>query len=324
MSSVIGKAGWPDAVEEILGGDQAVALAYVTPASGVVLLPVTNFGMRDREAGTIAVNSSVGVWKKLRRMRRNPQVAVAFHTRDHAFTDRPEYVLVHGTASFTWPPDRDSWLAEMGAENWERFGGQAREVGPLWERWMSAYHWRVNVRIAVERLVAWPDLTCRGEPEVHGAPLPPESPEPQRPPAKGTRPRVAPRRTALRARRRPNVLLGWVGADGFPMVVPVEVGEAHERGIRLDPPPGLAPPGGRRAGLLAHSFAHGTWGQNQRKHTGWMEADSGGAVSYAPHTKSGYHLPTSLVLYRIASGLVTRRGLRAGMRDGIFDGPDSL
>ena len=161
---------WPLVVDEILGGDQAVALAHVTPASGVVLTPVTNFALRDRAAGTMAVNSSVGMWRKLERIRQNPHVAVAFHTREHAATDRPEYVLVQGSASLSPLEDRNGWLAPMG-DNWERFGGQSRSVGRLWDWWLSAYHWRVNIEIAVQRVMVWPDLACTGVPEVHGAPL---------------------------------------------------------------------------------------------------------------------------------------------------------
>jgi hypothetical protein len=164
---------WPDPVDEILGGDHVIGLAYVTPARGVVVTPVTNFALHDREAGRVSVNSSVGAWRKLDRIRRNPHVALAFHTREHASTDRPEYVLVQGRASFPWPPDRDSWYEEIGGR-WNRTSGVPREVGPLWERWMSVYHWRVNVWIDVERVVVWPDLECRGEPAVYGTPLPPE------------------------------------------------------------------------------------------------------------------------------------------------------
>ena len=75
---------WPDLVDEILGGDQTVALAHVTPANGVVLTPVTNFALRDRTSGSVAVNSSVGMWRKLQRIQQNPRVAVAFHTRAHS------------------------------------------------------------------------------------------------------------------------------------------------------------------------------------------------------------------------------------------------
>src|SRR5947207_3087255 len=82
---------WPDAADQILGGDQAVAFAYVTPASGVVLNPLTNVGLRDRAAGRVSpVSSSVGMWKKLQRIQQNPRVAVAYHTRAHAFGDDPE------------------------------------------------------------------------------------------------------------------------------------------------------------------------------------------------------------------------------------------
>src|SRR5215210_6415412 len=113
---------WPDSADEILGGDQVVALASVTPARGAVLTPLTNFGARDREAGTLtAVNTSVGVWKKLARMRRNPKVALAYHTRTHGFSDRPEYVLVQGRATLL-PPVED-FPAKLG-DAWDRFGGK--------------------------------------------------------------------------------------------------------------------------------------------------------------------------------------------------------
>src|SRR4051812_40315232 len=65
--------GWTDLVDEILDGDHAVMLAYVTPAGGVVLAPVSNFGLHDRASGVVTVNTSVGAWKKLDRIRRNPR-----------------------------------------------------------------------------------------------------------------------------------------------------------------------------------------------------------------------------------------------------------
>jgi hypothetical protein len=312
------KVTWPDTVEEILDGDHAVGFAYVTPASGVVIAPVTNFRLQDREAGTIVVNSSIGAWKKLDRMRRNPRVALAFHTRTHARTERPEYVLVQGTASFPWPPDRDSWYDEMRGR-WQQPGMLPRDVGQPWEWWMSVYHWRVNVTIAIERVVVWPDLECRGEPEVHGAPLPAEPPAEQSPPKNGTGPRVNHRRMAKRARRLPDVLLGWVGADGFPVVVPVEAGSAVEEGVELELPAGVAaPPGGRRAGLVGHWFSKGVIGQEQYIHTGWLEVDPNGRAIYAPHTKAGYLMPKSKLVYKIAVGAATRSRLRAGRRAGVI------
>jgi len=290
----------------------------VTPASGVVLSPLTNTGLRDRRAGVVApVSSSVGMWRKLERIRRNPSVAVAFHSRAHGFSSRPEYVLVQGHAVLTPLEDKD-WVGRH-LENWERFSGP-RRVGPVWDRWLAAYHWRVGVEIAVERIVVWPDLACGGTPRVHGSPLPAPA-APQDPPAKGTGPRIHHKRAATRAARLPDVLLGWVQADRFPMVVPVEVAGADHGGIVLEPPEGVVPPGGRRAGLLAHSFARYTRGQHQRRHTGWLEAQPGERqVLYAPHTEGGYRFPASWVIYRIGSGYVTRRGLREARSAGFLGG----
>jgi hypothetical protein len=308
---------WPDPVDEILGGDQAVALAHVTPARGVVLTPVTNFALRNRASGTVTVNSSVGMWRKLERIRQNPSVAVAFHTREHAVTNRPEYVLVQGRASLSSLEDRDGWLEPMG-DNWARFGGQPRDVGPLWGWWLSAYHWRVNIEIAVERVVVWPDLACTGTPEVHGTPRPAEPPQPQRPPAGGTGPRIDHTRASGRAASLPHVLLGWVGTDELPVVVPVDVAGAEERGIVVEAPAELIPPGGRRAGLLAHWFSRHVVGQRQRKHTGWLDANAGGCAVYAPHTETGYTLPAWRFAYNAGAGFVTRRGLREARRTGFL------
>ena len=132
---------------------------------------------------------------------------------------------------------------------------------------------------------------------------------------------VSGERAARRAERLSNVLLSWVGADGFPVVVPVEVKGADEHGILLEAPAGVVPPGGRRAGLTAHSFSPRVTGQEQRIHTGWMEAElDGRRLVYAPHTEAGYRLPTSKLLYRLAAGFVTRRGMRGARRAGFMTG----
>jgi hypothetical protein len=309
---------WPDAVDEILGGDQTVALAHMTPANGVVLTPVTNFALRDRVSGTVAVNSSVGMWRKLQRIQQNPRVAVAFHTRAHSLTARTEYVLVQGRATLPSLADPDAWMEAMG-ENWERYGGGPRDVGRLWDWWLRVYHWRVNIEIAVERLIVWPDLACHGAPLVHGSPVPAEPPQSQRRPARGTGPRIAHARAGRRAARLPDVLLGWAGADGFPMVIPVEVVGSEAGGIVLGAAAGLVPGGERRAGLLAHWFSRYAVGQRQRKHTGWLAAKPAAErVLYAPHTESAYRLPPWRWAFYAGAGFVTRRGLRAGRRAGFL------
>lgn len=305
---------WPDDVDEILDSDQVVALGYCTPANGVVLTPLTNFALRDRDAGILtAVNSSVGVWRKLERIRRNPRIALAYHTRTHGFSERPEYVLVQGTATLR-PPDPH--YPKTIQPTWERFAGPV-DIGRVWNWWLRVYNLRIPIEIAVERVIVWPDLACGGTPRIYGTPIT-SPPEPQRAPKNGTGPRIDQRRAATRASKLENVLLGWVGADGYPLAVPVRVRQATVHGIELEPPEGLVPRGGRRAGLLAHEFARYTAGQNQRKHTGWLEAEPGAStVLYAPHTEAGYHMPSSMTVYRLAAGAGTRRGVRGARAAGI-------
>ncbi len=293
---------WSDEVDELLRGDHVIMLAYATPARGAVLLPVTNFGVLDRERGTISsVNTSVGMGTKLDRMRHNPRVALAFHTRTHSLTDRPEYLLVQGTATLSETiEDYPSTILA----NWERFEPWESQ-GALWKRWRRVYGRRVQVDLAVERIVVWPDLSCAGTPEVQGEPLPAEPPAPQSAPRNGTGPRLDHVKAAKRLAKLPHRVLGWIGADGFPVMAPVEVGGTDDDGIVLTAAPGLVPPGGRRAGLSAHWFAEGMIGQDQRKHTGWLEAGPGRTV-YAPHTDSSYRFPESTPLYRLVSGGGTR------------------
>ncbi len=304
---------WPDEVDEILAGDIAVALASVTPAKGVVIAPLTNFGMRDREAGTISVNSSVAAWRKLDRIRRKPRVALAFHAREHGSSTRPEYVLAQGRATLSDPiPDYPSTIPREWSrmQDWEG-------MGRAWKWWLRIYALRIEIKLHVERLTVWPDLECSGRPVVQGA-APAAPPAAQRPPAKGTGPRINAGRAARRARRLPHVLLGWVEGDGTPTVVPVEAGDVTDAGIKLRPPAGVVPPGGRRAGLTAHWFAPRVVGQRQALHTGWLVADSlGENVVYAPHTSAAYRFPASDTVFHLVSGGGTRAWHRRARRAGI-------
>jgi hypothetical protein len=289
-------------VDEILTGDQLMAFAYVTPAKGVVLQPLSNTGNPAEP-----VTSSAAMWRKLERIRENPQVALAYHTRKHSLSDRPEYVLVQGRASLG-PVEDTGWI-DRNREAWEHFAGQTPK-NAITERYLRAYHWRVPVQLDIERMVIWPDLACAGTPAVEGSPLPGEEPASQKAPGKGTGPRVPHRRAVRHARSVPHVLLGWVGSDGFPVIMPVEVGDAVDEGIVLR---GHLPPGARRAGLLAHDFARHAYGQNLRKYTGWLD----GSV-YAPHTKAGYRFPESRVMFKLVSGAVTTWRLRGARRAGFI------
>ena len=300
---------WTDDIQTVLVGDHVAMLGYVTPADGVVLTPVTNFGKHDRERGIVTFNTSVGAWRKIDRIRRNPNVALAFHTRAHATHVRGEYVLVQGSA--TIGPAVEGLPSTM-LQQWERLEPWST-IGPAWKWWMRVYGRRVEVSVAVERIVACSTLACAGEFTVHGAPLPQTAPHSQTPPTKGTGPRVGlALKTAVALQRLPDVLLGWVGNDARPFVIPVAVTATSRRGLTLSTPSGLVPPGSRRAGLTAHWFSRGVAGQCQAVHTGWLEvADQ---ISYAPHTRASYLMPPSRRVYRLAAGGFTRMRQRQAGR----------
>lgn len=239
----------------------------------------------------------------------------AFHTRRYATHGRPEYVLMQGKAALSKP------LAEYPMsmlERWQRFEPWA-DASRLWRWWQRVYGTRVGIEIAIERITVWPDLACCGEPTISGL-APPDGQQPsQRPPAKGTGPRLNHRRAAHRAARLSHILLGWVDTDGFPFVAPVSIVGNAAGGILLDVPAGLVPPGARRAGLTAHSFGRNVIGQQQRKHTGWLEVEpKQGRIVYAPHTSANYRMPPSRFVYRLVTGGVTRLGVPAARRAGLL------
>ena len=298
---------WTDEIDEILGGDMTAGLAYVTPAGGCVVAAVAPVGLRDRAAGTVTFTTSLGFRRKLDRLRDEPRIALAYHARDHGFYDSPRYVLVQGRARFEEEPD-DAWLREVVGPASERFMGPPKE-GRVWDWLLREYYaTRIGVDVDIERIVTWPDLRCEGRPEVLGAPPASGPPEPQPPPKKGAGPRVALDKAQRRIEKRPHRLVAWRDADGYPMVVPFVPAGAGSEGLRLEVPAGL-PPGGRRAGLVAHDYRPKLVGLSTRQHTGWLEDGV-----YAPHTDAGFRAPANKTLLLIANGLMAKRGVRRDLK----------
>lgn len=303
---------WPDEVDDILGGDLTCALAYLTPAGGAVVTAVSPIGLRDRTLGTVGFTTSLGFGKKLERIARNPKVALAFHAREHGLGDpaNQRYVLVQGTATFDEHPDQAT-LDEIGAQATPYLGAPRR--GRFWDRWLSAYYAdRVLVTVAIERIAVWPDLTATKTPEVYGAALPAAPAPAQSPPAKGTGPRVDVEKAAKRVTKLPHRLLGYRQSDGYPAVVPVQIGAAGPEGMHLTVPDSV-PESGRRAGLFAHAYRPALVGLATRQHTGWLEVTAQDAV-YAPHTSSGFIAPPNKTLLLLANGFMARRGLKKAVR----------
>ena len=292
---------WSDSDDAIIAGDLTAALAYATPAGGAVLTPVAPIGLRDRAAGTVTFTTSLGFGRKLDRIKANPHVALAFHAREHGFATGTGYVVVQGSASYDAHPNREVLERQVRPAS-TRFMGEPR-TGPFWGRWLSAYYEdRVLVTVQVKRVISWPDATCSGEPAVTGEPRHAQDPPSQSAPKNGAAPRVDVQRAVRRIAKLHHVLLGWIGADGLPMVAPVSLGEASPSEIALRGP---LPGGERRAGLLAHRYEAQLIGLEVRQYTGWLHDRI-----YAPHTEQGFRAPANKTVLLLANGFMARRGLK--------------
>jgi hypothetical protein len=305
---------WTDEIDEVMNGDAAAGVAYLTPAKGVVITPMSPIGLRDRERGTLTVTTSLGLWKKVARVRKDPAMAVAFHAREHGYSKSEAFVLVQGRATVQDRPDRE-WLESI-TPQWERFLGP-RETG--WRaKLMDVYYWeRIGIEIQIERIVVWDNLRCAGEPAVIGAPLPAPA-EPQSEPKNGVGPRVDTAKAARFTETLPHTLVGWRDGDGLPMLVAARATGSGEAGVELEVEAGNLPPGGRRAGLTAHAFAPRMHGQEQRIYTGWLTSEGGSRATYSPHTLSGNKLPESRLLFDLGAGIATRVGMRSGRKAGVL------
>ena len=312
---------WPAGADEVIKGDLTAAAAYLTPAGGAVVTGVAPCGIGDRDRGVLGYTTSLGFGQKLERIVADPRVALAFHAREHGFSASPAFVLAQGTASVDLMPSRQRLEALIPQA--ERYMGEVKR-GRVWDRLLREYYAeRVFVDIAVARVAVWPDLNAAGVMQVTGAAWPGPA-APQRPPAKGTGPRMDVAKAAGQIASRPHRVLAYRGADGFPVVVPVQIAGHDTAGLRLVVAPGLLPPGGRRAGLLAHEYRSQLVGLSTRIFTGWLEASGNGAggdggvddVVYAPHTSKGFVAPPHKDTLLVLNGLLAKFGLWQARRHG--------
>jgi hypothetical protein len=298
---------WPDEVDAVLGGDLTAALAYLTPAGGAVVTSVAPVGLRDRDAGTVTFTTSLGLGRKLDRIRSDPHVALAYHAREHGFASGSEYVLVQGRCRPVPEADQE-WNERVLGPASEPFMGPPRR-GRFWDRWLQEYYAdRVPVTVDVERIAVWPAPDDSGDLVVHGSHPPGAPPASQAEPKKGTAPRLDAAKAARKLAALPHVLAAWREEDGYPTVAPVRVQSGDAEGILLSGP---LPPGGRRAGLLGHAYNAGLVGLQARQHTGWL---SDGL--YAPHTQNAFRAPNNKTLLLLANGLLAKQGLRKARKQG--------
>lgn len=304
--------GWSNETDEVLAGDLTAALTYVTPAGGAVSVVVAPVGLRDRAEGWVAFTTSLGFGRKLDRIRRDNRVALAFHTREHGTATSDQFVLVQGRAEIVTEPDPE-FVAIIRQQAESVLGPSL--TGVFWDRWLREYNEvRVPVRVTAHRLISWPDSRAAGIPLVLGAPSA-SQPAPQQPPAKGTAARLDVVKAGRRFGKHPHRLLSYRGGDGFPVTLPVSVVGIDEDSILLSTAAaGLLPDGGRRAGLMTHTYGPRIAGPSTRYHTGWLERTGTRTATYFPHTAGGFSAPRQKVLQMFVTGLMAKQGVRAARR----------
>ena len=301
----------------MLRGDITAAVAYVTPAGGAVVTAVAPCGIDDRDAGAVGFTTSLGFGKKLERIVRDPHVALAYHARQHGFSTRPPFVLVQGVASVELTPSQERLDAFEPQAT--RYLGELKR-GPVWDRLLREYYAeRVFVDVAVDRVQAWPDLHASGDAGDLRRGGAARAAAAAGPPKNGTGPRVDVAKAARQITGLPYRLLAYRGADGYPVIVPVELAGHDDRGLHLVDAAGLLPPGGRRAGLLAHTYRPQLVGLATRVFTGWLEVADDGSAVYAPHTAKGFVAPPRKNLLLVTNGLLAKYGLRQARRAGLAE-----
>jgi hypothetical protein len=303
---------WPAGADEVIKADITAAAAYLTPAGGAVVTSVAPCGLGDRERGVLGFTTSLGFGKKLERIVADPHVALAYHSREHGFSASPAFVLAQGTASVDLTPSRQRLEALIPQA--ERYLGEVKR-GRVWDRLLREYYQeRVFVDITVARIAVWPDLNACGDIQVTGAAWPGPA-DPQSPLRGGTGPRMDVAKAAGQIAARPHRVLAYRGPDGLPVVVPVEIAGHGAAGLRLVAAAGLLPPGGRRAGLLAHAYRPQLVGLSTRIFTGWLDAGPDGPV-YAPHTSKGFVAPPNKNTLLVLNGLLAKYGMWQARRHG--------
>lgn len=311
-SEHVGPIAWPDAIDEIFRGDLTVAVGMPTPKGGVALASVTPVGLTDRAAGTVSFTTSLGLGRKLERIAADPRIGILYHTRQHGHSSQPGIILVQGVATIRADIDERE-RDELKTQVVEHLGQIAE--GWFWDRWLSTYYYdRVIVEITAKRILWWPGGDTGSAPTVLGASLPQDAAPPQPPTTNMTEPRVDMKRVS-RGLKHPHRVIGVLGADGMPLVLPVEIEATDERGVELRVPSSLLPDGARRAGLLAHDFRPKLIGLSTATHTGWLQTAES-RTHWTPHTRHAFTAPANKTLLLLLNGAAARWGYRQAIKQG--------
>ena len=230
-------ADWPEELLPLFERAITVEYASLTRAGAPITYPLTPYVGEDGR--TLDVSTGLTYPAKAERARRNPKVALLYADALGAGLDGSPVALVQGLATV-----RDSDL-QANTDRYVRLGlaklPAAYEGQPKFLlRTLAWYYTRIWVQVTPTRILWWPEGRTEEPPREWTAPegtsAPPSDPAPpgKQPASWAEQPSDwrAPAEQALR--ELPFHDLTFVGADGFPVCLPVTEISPSPEGFRLN------------------------------------------------------------------------------------------
>ncbi len=291
-------AGWPPELLALFERAVTVEYASRTRSGDPVTVPVTPYLGEDGR--TLDVSTGLTYPVKAERARRDPRVALLFSDALGTGLERAPVVLVQGLATV-----RDADL-QAGTDRYVRLSmAKAPEVyagQPGWLlRTLSWYFARIWIQVTPTRMLWWPEGRLDAQPREWKAPLgtqaAPSDPAPSGPGAAGVlTPPADWRPAAAEAAGLPTRDLTVVGADGFPVVLPVRELAPVPEGFRLQVAPGAEPVPAGPACLTFHAHSVPFTAQQNRSFAGALRADEGGSLTFGVQRQlADWSIPTGRV-----------------------------
>ena len=226
----------PTELRPVLERSITAQYTSLTRALAPMMVTITPFVADDR--ATLDVYTGLTYPTKAERARRNPKVSLLYCDPVGSGLDQPPVVLVQGLATVRdadVQANTDRYVRLAMAKTPAAFKGQPKFLLRT-GAWYFAAIW---VQVTPMRIWWWDSPTMRNQPDQWVAPAetvaPPSDPAPPgRQPGAWLEPasdwHATARDVIPRLEQRS---LAWVGADGFPVSVPVTSLDHTERGFRL-------------------------------------------------------------------------------------------
>jgi hypothetical protein len=226
----------PPEVWQVLDRSITVEYTSLTRAGAPIMVPVTPYVSDDRT--TLDVSTGLTYPTKAERARRNPKVSLLYSDPLGSGLVRPPVVLVQGLATVRdtdLQANCDQYVRRVMAKTPAAFKGMPKFL----LRSVGWYFTRIWVHVTPVRVWWWDSDAMTSEPgqwvALPETSVPPSDPAPPgKPPAAWLEPPADWRSTARDViSRLDQRSLAWVGADGFPLSVPITGLEQTEIGFRL-------------------------------------------------------------------------------------------